>query len=433
MEPTLAIIGLNYRTSPVAVREQFWIPEPARYEALHRLLRSEGIEEVIVLATCNRTEFVLWANDVPAAANSVLRFLTQDYHLKLCDWSHFYRLMDDVAFTHLFQVAAGLDSVVLGEPEITTQLREAWQQARTAGSTGRFLDSIIQKSLAVSARVRSETSLGDATLTFPYAAVEVAMEVLQDLSGREVLVLGAGRMSELAAKALQSAGANRITVLNRTYSRGEELAKTLGAKAAMCDQRLQYLKSADVVVCSTTCPHSLITLEDARSIAQIRQDRPLVMIDMAMPRNIDPRVGRIAGIYLFNIDNLEEVVSRDHRERKSSLESANKIVADEVAGFRRRLLAERVVPTIVALRQRLEDLCQQEVEYLRQEFGPFTEDQEQVVTALASHITQRIAGSLARELRELPDRTGQNMLAVAVNRLFNLESSDLAVEAGREN
>ena len=240
-------------------------------------------------------------------------------------------------------------------------------------------------------------------------------------------------MSELAAKALQSAGANRITVLNRTYSRGEELAKTLGAKAAMCDQRLQYLKSADVVVCSTTCPHSLITLEDARSIAQIRQDRPLVMIDMAMPRNIDPRVGRIAGIYLFNIDNLEEVVSRDHRERKSSLESANKIVADEVAGFRRRLLAERVVPTIVALRQRLEDLCQQEVEYLRQEFGPFTEDQEQVVTALASHITQRIAGSLARELRELPDRTGQNMLAVAVNRLFNLESSDLAVEAGREN
>jgi glutamyl-tRNA reductase len=432
LDPTLAIIGLNYRTSPVAVREQFWISEPARYEALHKLLRSEGIEEVIVLATCNRTEFLLWANDVPAAANSVLRYLTQDYRLRLCDWSHFYRLMDDVALTHLFQVASGLDSVVLGEPEIAVQLRDAWQQARTAGSTGRFLDSVIQKALAVSAKVRAETSLGDATLTFPYAAVELAMEVLEDMSDREVLLLGAGRMNELAAKCLRSAGANRITVMNRTYSRAEELAKTLDAKAAMYDERLKYLESADVVVCSTNCPHSLISVEDARSIARSRKFKPLVMIDMGMPRNVDPRVGEIDGVYLFNIDNLEEVVSRDHRGRGTSLNAANKIVADEVAGFRRRLLAERVVPTIVALRQRLEELCQQEVEYLRQEFGPFTEDQERAVTTLASNITQRIAGSLARELRELPDRTGQNMLAVAVNRLFNLESSDLAVQAGRE-
>ncbi len=220
MEPTLAIIGLNYRTSPVAVREQFWIAEPARYEALHRLLRSEGIEEVVVLATCNRTEFILWANDVPAAANSVLRFLTHDYKLKLCDWSHFYRLMDDVAFTHLFQVATGLDSVVLGEPEIAAQLREAWEQARKAGATGRFLDAAIQKALAVSARVRTDTTLGDATITFPYAAVELAMGVLGDLSGREVLLLGAGRMCELAAKRLGSAGADRLKVMSRTPAEG---------------------------------------------------------------------------------------------------------------------------------------------------------------------------------------------------------------------
>jgi len=418
VEPTLAIIGLNYRTSPVSVREQFWIPEPARYEALQRLLRSEGIEEIVVLATFNRTEFILWANDVPAAANSVLRFLTQDYHLRLCDWSHFYRLMDDVAFTHLFQVAAGLDSVVIGEPETAIQLREALEQACTAGATGRFLDSTIQKALAVSSRVRAETAPGDTTLTFPYAAVELAMEVLEDLSDREVLLLGAGRMSEMAARCLRTAGANRITVMNRTYSRSEELANQLDAKAAVFDERLEYLKSSDVVICSTTCPQNLITLDDARRIARTRQHKPLVMIDMAVPRNIDPRVDEIDGVYLFNIDNLEEVVSRDLRDHKLSLESANRIIADEVAGFRRRL-AERVVPTIVALRQRLEELCQQEVEYLRQEFGPFTADQDQVVSTLASHITLRIVGALARELREVPDRTGQN--------------SDLAVEAGRKN
>jgi glutamyl-tRNA reductase len=433
VDPTLAVIGLNYRTSPVAVREQFWIAEPDRFEALHRLLRSEGIEEVIVLATCNRTEFILWANDVPAAANSVLRFLTQEYNLRLCDWSHFYRLMDDVAFTHLFQVAAGLDSAVLGEQEISGQLREAWQQAQSAGATGRFLDAVVQKALAVSARVRSEMVLDDSTLTFPYAAVELAIGVLGDVMGREVLLIGAGRMSELAAKCLRSAGATRLQIMNRTAARGEELAERLGATAVCCDDRLAHLKSADIVVCSTSCPHSLITLEDARSIAKARNYKPLVLIDIAVPRNVDHRAGDIEGIYLFNLDSLEEVLKRDSRERRTTTEAANRIVADEVLGFRRRLLAERVVPTIVALRQRLEELCQQEVEFVREEFGPFTEDQDHVLTMLAAHISQRIAGSLARELREPPDRTGQDMLTVAVHRLFSLESSDLAVEAGREN
>ena len=432
MEPTLAVIGLNFRTSPVAVRERFWIAEPRRYEALHQLVRSEGIEEVIVLATCNRTEFVVWANDVPAAANSVLRFLTHEYQLKLCDWSHFYRLMDDVALTHIFQVAAGLDSMVLGEPEIAAQLRNAWQQARTAGTTGRFLDVVVQKALAVSARVRTETAVADSTLTVPYAAVELSMDVLGDLSGSEVLLIGAGKMSELAAKSLRSAGATRLKVMNRTQENGEELAFKLDAKAVSCDDRLTHLKSADIVVCSTSCPHSVISLEDARSIARARQHKPVVMIDIAVPRDIDPRVGEVDGIHLFDMDDLERVVKKDTWSRRSTADEANKIVAEEVLGFRRRLMAERVIPTIVALRQRLEELCQQEVEFLRREFGPFTEEQDQVLNTLAVHITQRIAGSLARELRELPDRTGQDMLTMAVHRLFHLESSNL-IEAGPEN
>ena len=432
MEPTLAVIGLNFRTSPVAVRERFWIAEPRRYEALHQLVRSEGIEEVIVLATCNRTEFVVWANDVPAAANSVLRFLTHEYQLKLCDWSHFYRLMDDVALTHIFQVAAGLDSMVLGEPEIAAQLRNAWQQARTAGTTGRFLDVVVQKALAVSARVRTETAVADSTLTVPYAAVELSMDVLGDLSGSEVLLIGAGKMSELAAKSLRSAGATRLKVMNRTQENGEELAFKLDAKAVSCDDRLTHLKSADIVVCSTSCPHSVISLEDARSIARARQHKPVVMIDIAVPRDIDPRVGEVDGIHLFDMDDLERVVKKDTWSRRSTADEANKIVAEEVLGFRRRLMAERVIPTIVALRQRLEELCQQEVEFLRREFGPFTEEQDQVLNTLAVHITQRIAGSLARELRELPDRTGQDMLTMALHRLFHLESSNL-IEAGPEN
>ena len=432
MEPTLAVIGLNFRTSPVAIRERFWIAEPRRYEALHQLVRSEGIEEVIVLATCNRTEFIVWANDVPAAANSVLRFLTHEYQLKLCEWSHFYRLMDDVALTHIFQVAAGLDSMVLGEPEIAAHLREAWEQARKAGTTGRFLDGIIQKALAVSARVRNETTIADSTLTVPYASVELAMGVLGDLSGCEVLLVGAGKMSELAAKCLRNAGATRLKVMSRTPEKAEELAFKLNAKAVSCDDRLAHLKSADIVVCSTSCPHSIISLEDAHHIIRARHHKPMVMIDIAVPRDIDPRVGEVDGIHLFDMDDLEQVVKKDIHERRAAADEANKIVADEVLGFRRRLMAERVIPTVVALRQRLEELCQQEVEFVRKEYGPFTDDQDQVLTTLASHITQRIAGSLARELRDLPDRAGQDMLTVALHRLFQLESSNL-VEAGKEN
>ena len=432
VEPTLTVIGLNFRTSPVAIRERFWIAEARRHETLHQLVRSEGIEEVIVLATCNRTEFIVWANDVPAASNSVLRFLTQEYRLKLCEWSHFYRLMDDVAFTHVFQVAAGLDSMVLGEPEIAAHLREALQQAQKAGTTGRFLDGIIQKALAVSARVRSETSIADSNLTVPYASVELSIGVLGDLSGREVLLVGAGKVSELAAKCLRNAGATRLKVMSRTPEKAEELAFKLGAKAVSSDDRLSHLRTADIVVCTTSCPHSIISLEDAHHVVRARQHKPMVMIDIAVPRDIDPRVGEVDGIHLFDMDDLEQVVKKDIRERQATAAEANQIVADEVRGFRRRLMAERVIPTVVALRRRLEELCQQEVEFVRKEYGPFTDDQDQILTTLATHITQRLAGSLARELRDLPDRTGQDLLTVAVHRLFQLEPSNM-VEAGKEN
>jgi len=432
VEPTLAVIGLNFRTSPVAVRERFWIGEPRRYEALHQLVRSEGIEEVLVLATCNRTEFIVWANDVPSAANSVLRFLTHEYQLKLCDWSHFYRLMDDVALTHIFQVAAGLDSMVLGEPEIAAHLRESWEQARKAGTTGGFLDGIIQKALAVSVRVRNETAIADSTLTVPYASVELATGVLGNLSGREVLLFGAGKMSEQAAKCLRSAGATHLKVMNRTLEKAEELAFRLGGTAVSCDDRIPHLKTADIVVCSTSCPHSIISLEDARQVARARQHQPQVMIDIAVPRDIDPRAGEVEGIHLFDLDDLERVVKKDLHERRALADTANKIVAAEVMGFRRRLMAERAIPTVVALRQRLDELCQQEVDFVRKEYGPFTDDQDQVLTILATHITQRIAGSLARELRDLPDRAGQDMLTVALHRLFQLESSNM-IEAVQEN
>jgi glutamyl-tRNA reductase len=426
------VIGLNFRTSPVAVRERFWISPARRVEALHQLVRCEGIEEVIVLATCNRTEFLLWASDVPTAANSVLRFLTQEYQLKLCEWSHFYRLMDDVALTHVFRVTSSLDSMVLGEPEITGQVKEAWAQAQEAGTTGRFLDAVMQKALTVSKRARTETAIGSSAVSVPYASVELSRNVLGDLAGREVLLIGAGKMSERAAHYLMKAGANHVKVMNRTPAHGEELAQKLGATTVSFEDRFEHLKKADIVVSSTACPHLILSRQDAENIAKERNRRPMVMIDVAVPRDIDPAVREVEGIHLFDMDDLEQVVKRNAGGRQAAAEGAEKIVQAEVQGFRRKLMAERVVPTIVALRQRLDELCRQELEVLRHEFGPFTEDQDQALTALTSHITQRIAGSLARELKELPERTEQDMLTAAVGRLFHLEQP-LTAAAGTKN
>ncbi len=432
VEPTLAVIGLNFRTSPVAVRERFWISPARRTETLLQLVRSEGVEEIIVLATCNRTEFIVWASDVPTAANSILRFLTQEYQLKLCEWSHFYRLMDDVALTHIFRVTSSLDSMVLGEPEITGQVKEAWAQAQEAGTTGRFLDAVMQKALTVSKRIRTETAIGSSAVSVPYASVHLSRQVLGDLSGREVLLIGAGKMSELAAHYLMKAGGSRLKVMNRTPLRAEELALKLGATAVSFEERFKHLKTADIVVSSTSCPNVILSRPEAENIAKERNHKPMVMIDIAVPRDIDPEVREVEGIHLFDMDQLEYVVQRNASGRQVAAEAAEKMVQEEVQGFRRKLMAERVVPTIVALRQRLDELCRQELEVLRKEFGPFTEDQDQALTALTSHITQRIAGSLARELKELPERQEQDVLTAAVGRLFHLEQPVTAA-AGAKN
>ena len=262
MEPTLMVVGLNYRTAPVAVRERFWISESRRYEALVQLSRAEGIEEVIVMATCNRTEFWLWATDVTLAANSVMRLLGAEYELKLCEWKHFYRLLDEAALLHIFRVASSLDSMVVGEPQVVSQVKEAWRQAQKVGATGRFLDAVLQKALTVSERVRSETAIGSAAVSIPYAAVELALQILGTLQNKQVLLLGAGQMGELSARELLSHGATSIGVINRTLEHSAELAAKLGGVAIPFEERWKHMAEADIIISSTSAPHTILSREE---------------------------------------------------------------------------------------------------------------------------------------------------------------------------
>jgi glutamyl-tRNA reductase len=425
------VVGLNYRIAPVAVREHFWISENRRYEALVQLSRAEGIEEVVVLATCNRTEFLLWANDVTLAANSVFRLLSAEYGLKLCEWKHFYRLLDEEALLHIFRVASSLDSMVIGEPQIVSQVKEAWKQAQKVGATGRFLDAVMQKALTVSKRVRNETAIGNAAVSVPYAAVELTRQIFGTLEGKKVLLLGAGKMSELSARGLVNHGASSVGVINRTFEHASELAAKLGGLAIPFEERWQHMAEADIIISSTSCPHTILSREEAELMVRGRGDQPLAIVDIAMPRDIDPGVRAVKGIFLYDLDDLENVVDHNAGEREAAAADAQKILQAEAQGFRRKLMAERVVPTIIALRHRLDEICRQELDSFRQENGPFSQDQDELLTAVMSRMSQRIAGSLARELKEVPEKVEQEQMTTAVQRLFHLETPEPALASTR--
>ncbi len=426
-ETTLVVIGLNHRSAAVEVREHFWISEDRRYEALHKLARADGFEEVVVLATCNRTEFILWASDAIIATESVRDLLLREFSLDTAQWGCFYRLYDVKALAHIFRVTSSLDSMVVGEPEITGQVKSAWARAQQAGTTGRYLDAVFQKALSVAKRVRNETPIGAAAVSVPYAAVELARQIFGSLEGRKVLVLGAGKISELSARYLVANGASSLWVTNRTFEKAVELATLLHGVAVPFEDRWRHLAQADIVLTSTGCPHVILNREDAERMHREREGRPVFLIDIAVPRDIDPAVREIPGVFLYDIDDLEQVVAHNLQERQSAAIAAEKIVAAEAAGFRRKLAAERVVPTIVAVRQNLDEIRRQELARFQTEFGPLSEEQARTLDELAARIVQRISTQLARELKQVNEDAEQDILTAAIRQLFRLHRPQAAL------
>ncbi len=426
VEPSLMVIGVNHRTAPVATRERFWISEKRRYEALAELAQAEGIEEVMVLSTCARTEFLLWSTDVTLAANSVMRLLSAQCGLKLSEWENFYRHLDDAALLHIFRLAAGLDSVVSGDTQIVSQLKESWRQAQKMNTAGRYLDAVIQKAMRVSERIRCDSKIDFPQFSIADAAVKVARQVFGSLQEKKLLLIGAGRISELCAKSLLDQGARSIGVISRTIEHAGELAEKLGSRGIPLEDRWQHMAQADVIVSSTSCPHTVLSRAEAESMVQGRE-APLVIVDVAMPRDIDPDVRKVPGVRLYDLDDVKGVIDENSFGREMAEVEAEKILHAEAREFRRSLAAQRVIPTIVALRQRLDEICRQELDSYRAENGPFTQDQNEMLNAIMVRMTQRITGSLARELKELPEQMDQDQMTFAVQRLFHLHAPEMAI------
>ena len=407
MEPTLVVVGLNHRTAAVEVRERFWMSGCRQAEVLSMLSQAEGVEEVLVFSTCNRTEFVLWG-DATLAVNSVLRLLSAEYDLKLREWNNFYRLLDDQALIHAFRVSCGLDAMCLSEEQIPGQVATAWQQARNSGCTGRHLDAILRKSLAVRRRVHKETSLGSDFIAAPFAAVRIAEQIFGSIAGKNIVLLGSGRLAKTAAQALGAKGLRSVCVVNRTLSSAQDLAarsttQTSVFQAYAFEDRWQHLADADLVISATASPGFIFSAADMQRIAVERQGRKLVLIDLALPRDVDPAVREFEGVLLYDLEDLERAVEPRAGTRAGESE-AERIVLAEVHAFKHQLAS--AAPELSALRHRLDEICRQELDSFRLEQGPFPKEQDRLIAAVGARITSKIAGSLAREFKALPEQKG---------------------------
>jgi glutamyl-tRNA reductase len=396
----LMLVGINHRTAPVEVREQLDIPEGQQPEAMTSLVSIPGIGGVTIISTCNRVETYL-SSETEDIVDAVVEWIAARAKLSRAEIEkHLYVLRHSDVVQHLFRVASGLDSMIVGEPQIGGQVRKSFLTAQSAGTLDPLLLQLFEQTLRVAKRVRSETGIGEHAVSVPFAAVELAKKIFGELEDLEVLLVGAGEIGELTAEHLSSFGPRAVFVANRAFERAEELARRFNGEAIRFDELAAHLESCDIVIASTGAPHYVVTAEQVRVALASRKRRSLFLIDLAVPRNIDPAIAGIKGAYLYNIDDLQDVAAANMEKRLKKTQQAEEIIGREVDGFRKRLANQDAVPTILELQSRLEAIRATELEKCLRKLGPITTEQRAAVEMLSSQIINKIAHYPIVQLKE---------------------------------
>ena len=421
----IVIVGLNHRTAPVEVRERLAFPADTIGHALRGLVAPRWIAEGVILSTCNRVEVCVLAQEGYRGTESVKEFLSSFHGMPLRDLSDYlYHQEGEEAVRHLFRVASSLDSMVLGEPQILGQVKDAYGYACEFKTIGPVLDKFFTKAFSVAKRVRTETRVANSAVSVSYAAVELAKKILGNLSDKTVMLIGAGEMCELAARHLLSAGAKGILVTNRTFERAVRLAEEFDGTPVRFDELTAHLKRADIVLSSTGAPHFILKREDVEEVIRIRRNRPMFFIDMAVPRDIDPDANQVDNVYVYDIDDLNNVIETNLEERQREALRAEEIVAAEVDSFRRWLEAQQVTPTIVSLRRKFDEIKAAEVAKAFSTLGDADPKTRKVVESMASAILNKMLHSpIARLKRESEGRRPSEVVAV-VREIFDLPEED---------
>ena len=399
---SIVLVGINHKSAPIEVRERLAFTEDACRSGLQTLVDGEVVREGLIVSTCNRVE-VLTETDhrrLGDTTERVTSFLSRSDTMPRSFFeSHLYQHTDDQAIRHLFRVTSSLDSMVVGEPQVLGQIRRAYSIALAAGTAGRVLNRLVHHSFHVAKRVRTETGIGANAVSISYMAVELGKKIFNSLKGRTALLIGAGEMAELSARHLVSAGVSRVMLANRTAGKTDELARELGGETVLFEDLATHLSEADVVICSTAASEFVITEEMAREALSKRRNRPVFLIDISVPRNIDPAVGSIPNVFVFDIDDLESVISSNIREREREAERAELIVESEIMHFQQALRALDIGPTIGALRQKLQDIAKLEMTRQRNRLGNLTPEQEAAIEALLVATVNKISHPLMSHMR----------------------------------
>ncbi len=420
-----AICGLSHHTAPVDVRERLALPSGSVPGVLTDMLQRDGVRESMILSTCNRVELALSLDEHASLPLAVSYFLERHEHLKSgAVEPYLYTLEGREAIRHLFRVASSLDSMVVGEPQILGQLKDAYTMAKDLGTVNGFLDQVVTRAFHVAKRVRSETEIGESAVSVSYAAVELAREIFGNLAGSTVMLIGAGKMSELAARHLKNVGAKQIYVTNRTHDRALDLARAFEGKTVDYSQFKQTLPQVDIVITSTGSREPLLTQEDIRQVMKARKNRPMFLVDIAVPRNIEPGVMGIDNVFLYDIDDLQKVVDRNLQGRAEAAERAGLIIEEELLWLESRMREREVSPAIVGLQSRLEGIRAGEMERYRAKLGPLSAGQEEALEALTRGIINKVAHGAIAELRRAGAQGDPQTVVEMVKRVFRLEGEN---------
>ncbi len=419
----LFVLGLNHQTASIALREQLFFSERELPKALEVLAGVPELAERMVLTTCNRVEvYGVSETPLPETVQSILASLAQYRNVPapaFADSVYVHAGAD--AVRHVFRVASSLDSMVLGEPQILGQVKAAYSAARSQQATGIVLNNLLEQAFHVAKRVRTETAIAAAPVSISSVAVELARKIFGDLTGRSVLILGAGEMAELALRHLLDDGVRSVLVANRTYERAVALAEQFGGRAVTYDSFQREMVDADIVISSTSAPHAIITEAEIRAIIHQRRHRPIFLIDIANPRDIDPAVNDVDDVYLNNSDDLQSVAAANREERQREAERAVPIVEREVETFLNWLRGLDVVPTIVSLRNRMEAIRAQELQKTISRLGDLTPAQQEAIASMTTAMLNKILHQPMSELkRRAVDRDG-HLYSAVLRRLFGLE------------
>jgi glutamyl-tRNA reductase len=417
----IVVIGVNHRTGPVSFLEKVMIPDSTMPHALKSLSGRDDIREAVVLSTCNRTEIYAVVERFHGAYDEIQKFLSETSGINVEDIEpHLYSQWDEEAIKHLFEVSSGLDSAVLGESEIIGQVRNAWEVAMAEGASRNTLNLLFRYALEVGKRARTETAISRSTASVSHSAVEMAEDIIGSLAGKRVLVVGAGEMGEGVATALAREGAEHVTVLNRTESRGEALAKKVGAKVSSFEQLEQELSTTDVLVACTGSGNVII---DQAMLRRARENvsTPVLIVDIALPRDVDDKVAELPGVTLRDLDHLSAWAQRGLELRAAEVNQVRAIIGDEVQRFSQDQAQRQAAPLVAQLREVVESVRHAEMERYGSRLGEMSDEQREAVDSIVRGIVAKLLHSPSVRLREAAGTPQGERLSAAVRDLFNLE------------